>query len=304
MARHVVSFPEGPWPRRIVVGVEGSSRSADALALGGMLAAGTGASLIAAAVYGTSHAFGDLGTEDAGAEVLEHVRRSVPEASVDGVRLVRAASPVEGLSGVAREEAADIVVVGPSHQSGFGRVRPGAVGSLLMTAAPCAIAVAPRGFAQQEDAGIRVTGVGYDASPGSARALAAAESLAVAAGGAMRIFSVVADRSPDDPRAQEMFSALADAAREVAPEARALPVPLKGYATASLIDHSNEVDMLVLGTRGHGRASRAVLGSVAETLMLQAACPVMVVPLSDHGERSDVAADLTPVQHHLAAPRV
>jgi nucleotide-binding universal stress UspA family protein len=44
------------------------------------------------------------------------------------------------------------------------------------------------------------------------------------------------------------------------------------------ISESRGIDLVVVGTRGHRRIQRLLLGSVAEKLSRQARCPVLVVP--------------------------
>jgi len=48
--------------------------------------------------------------------------------------------------------------------------------------------------------------------------------------------------------------------------------------TLLALTESKSVDLVVLGTRGHRRIERLLLGSVAEKLSRQASCPVLVVP--------------------------
>jgi len=50
--------------------------------------------------------------------------------------------------------------------------------------------------------------------------------------------------------------------------------------TLLAIAESRAIDLLVVGTRGHRRIERLLLGSVAEKLSRQARCPVLVVPES------------------------
>jgi nucleotide-binding universal stress UspA family protein len=41
---------------------------------------------------------------------------------------------------------------------------------------------------------------------------------------------------------------------------------------------ATEVDLLVIGSRRWGAAARVLLGSIGETLMHDASCPIVVVP--------------------------
>jgi nucleotide-binding universal stress UspA family protein len=130
--------------------------------------------------------------------------------------------------------------------------------------------------------------VGFDGSAESRAALAAAESLALTVGGALRVFCVLPSaRHPSDASGlsasvrDQMVSDLHEATRALAPEVRALPVTLEGAAGQELIERSDEVEVMVLGSRGRGRLRSVMLGSVAEALLSGAKCPVIVVPRAD-----------------------
>ena len=58
---------------------------------------------------------------------------------------------------------------------------------------------------------------------------------------------------------------------------------------------SRSIDLFVVGTQGHGRLQRLLLGSVAEKLSRQSRCPVLVVPETSLSNReSDVSTILCP----------
>ena len=53
-----------------------------------------------------------------------------------------------------------------------------------------------------------------------------------------------------------------------------------GTAAIEIARYANEhaADVIVLGSHGHGVVKRYMLGSVAERVIRQATCPVLVVP--------------------------
>jgi nucleotide-binding universal stress UspA family protein len=54
-------------------------------------------------------------------------------------------------------------------------------------------------------------------------------------------------------------------------------VVVEGYAAGVLVDRSQGADLLVVGTRGHGRFTGMLIGSVSEHCVTHARCPVLVV---------------------------
>ena len=61
-------------------------------------------------------------------------------------------------------------------------------------------------------------------------------------------------------------------------DAQALLV--KGSAAKVIIEKSNELgaEMIILGSHGHGMLHKALLGSVSESVIRQAACNITIVP--------------------------
>ncbi len=100
---------------------------------------------------------------------------SSSRASLDGELGGRSAA--RALYEYAADQDADLIVVGSSHRGKLGRILPGSVGESLLRGAPCAVAVAPRGFARREHAGFGLIGIAYDGSEEADLALKVAERL-------------------------------------------------------------------------------------------------------------------------------
>ena len=161
----------------IVVGVERSERSRDALALAQTLARAASTRLILVTVYRSDG-------RSLSVERLAHQKALVEEAQstlewvarpLDGVRTELRAVPSisvsRGLQQLAADEGALAIVVGPSHRGRVGQIVPGSVGTRLLHGAPCPVAVAPNGYADGTQAPLRRIGVGYVDTPEAAEAL-------------------------------------------------------------------------------------------------------------------------------------
>lgn len=119
--------------------------------------------------------------------------------------------------------------------------------------------------------------VGYDGSPAADAALAWAATTARLEDRPVRVVIVVdapTTSSDDDPRLDVVAEArkkLADAG--VPGEVERTP----GHVVPALLDAASGSAMLVVGSRGLGRAGQLFLGSVSQHVAQHASCPVVVV---------------------------
>jgi nucleotide-binding universal stress UspA family protein len=207
-------------------------------------------------------------------------------------------SPVRALREGAEELGASAIVIGASHRGPLGRVAPGGVGERLLHAAPCAVALAPRGY-QAAPLDLRRIGVAYAGGPEAATSLGTAVGLATRAGGTVRMLTVLEPlQSPIlserdwaiPPDLERVRRDKAGALLEIAGAAVPAEVPhetvlLEGRPPAELAAASADLDLLICGTRGYGPVHSLVVGGVSSTLCHTAACPLLVVPRPADGAR-------------------
>jgi nucleotide-binding universal stress UspA family protein len=288
---------------RIVIGYNESDEARDALALGRELAEVTDASvlLVAAFPYDSTR----IGVEAAN-EFLEADRRRVfagieEELGVPAeTRAVGDRSPARALHDVAEAEAASMLVVGSTHRGPIGRVLFGGVGERLLHGAPCPIAVAPRGFAGRSGRSLQRFAVAFDGSPESRRALRHAGELAAKTRARTDVVAVLEPWGTGTPavyraaelseiadidaldrrRDEEMEARLRDALAELPEPVRGTTVLLHGDPAHEIAGWAEreELDLLVVGSRGYGPAKRVLLGGVSAVLARSAPCPLVVVP--------------------------
>ncbi|HEU4976153.1 MAG TPA: universal stress protein [Baekduia sp.] len=235
---------------------------------------------------------------------LEQLCEAVPPAVPHTMVLHACSSAVRGLRELAESEQADALVVGPTHRGRLGRVIHGDVTASLLHGAPCAIAVAPRGWA---DGGVplgrRVVGVAWDDSREAQMALDEACRVVQRTGAVLRLIhaveplptsaelSWVDDEALAESRHERARALIDEAAADLRGRCLAETAVLDGPAAGVLGDVSEELDLLVLGSRAYGPLTRVLLGSVSTRVAHHAACPVLVVPRPADGDAGAAAGD-------------
>jgi nucleotide-binding universal stress UspA family protein len=190
---------------------------------------------------------------------------------------VRDDDPAQVLHAAAEREHAELIVIG------------GADTVTTLHGAPCAVLVAPDGYAEHPHE-LRLIGVGYDGSPESRHALDLACRLAEHADAYVRATTVVWPSSPFWPtttrypgwpatqvsarcRGEEMLERAIAGARD-----RITPEVAVGKAWQMLASGSADVDLLIVGSRAYGPVRSVVLGSTSTHVVRHARCPVLVLP--------------------------
>jgi nucleotide-binding universal stress UspA family protein len=282
---------------RIVVGYDGRGPAQDALALAGSLAQAAEGLLLLAYIateqprwYRTERDYRRALRAEVGA-TLDPGLEQVPDGLTCRKASIESVSPARGLHDLAAEDRASLLVLGSTHRGPIGRVLIGSVGELLLMGAPCAVVVAPKGYAERSGRGLSTIAVGFSGSEESHGALISAGTLATATGARLRVISV-AESHPLRRKALESDAGDRDLEQKVDEAIEKLPENLDversllaGNPVKSLASASREADLLIIGSRGYGPMHHVLLGSVSAKLMRSVSCPVLVVP---RGARSPV----------------
>jgi nucleotide-binding universal stress UspA family protein len=295
--------------KNVIVGVDGAEGGRDAIALANLLR-GEGGELTLAYVYhGDPHVWRGS-SPPYEAEELERTRKLLEteraEAGVSAHIRWRGSSSVgRGLHELAEKIDADLLVVGSCRRGILGRVLVGDDTRSALNGAPCAIAIAPAGYAHERVA-MREIGVGYDGSPESEHALEIGRRLAAARHTKLSAFQAVA--LPVYPFVggtavgELIDSVVNDARQRVAALEGVEPHAAYGQAGEELALYSASLDLIVIGSRSYGPLGRLVHGSTALQLAHSARCPLLVLtraareteatrtPESERGEVTAAAA--------------
>lgn len=283
---------------KILVGVEESDRSKDAVAFASRLARATGAELVLANAF----PYDDFPSRAASPAMREYLCQDAQEtldrmselaAGVADVRTctIASVSPAHALHVLMERESPLLVVIGSSHRGALGRAFAGTTAERLVHGSPCSVAVVPRTY-RAADKPVMTVGVAYDGSDECKAALSAATATARALGAGLRVIRVfegalagtpalmsgpgfVADLGDLEERARQgLEAAVADLKDVVSVEA----VLAVGDPVRELTAQSEGVDLMFAGSRGYGPLRAVLAGSVSGRLLRAAACPVIVVP--------------------------
>jgi len=303
----------GPFGH-ILVGYVPTEQGADARALGVDLALVCDADLLLVSVVSglwiehTRQSIGSplvhSGGRDRAASALKEATAQL--AGTAGIGQVRrrldvSGSAARGLHDAAVSEQADLVVVGSSHHGPVGRVLLGWVGERLLSGAPCAVAIAPRGRALDESRRISQIAVAFDGSQEAQLALRTAHDLAIRTKAALGVLMVIeppaaipgqyvplaglepliaVERGEALQRQEQAAQNALDTALAEVGGGKVERRVLFGTDPASAILEfaGANVDLLLVGSRTYGPVRRALVGSVSSTVVRHALCPVLVMP--------------------------
>jgi nucleotide-binding universal stress UspA family protein len=285
--------------KNVLVGVDGTANGRDAIALASRLIDPASKPTLVHVHPGEFHPLHAITPallaeeQQASVKLLEDERAAT---DVDAEILsVVAPSPGAGLHGVAEESSADLLVVGSSGRGVIGRAMIGDDTRAALNGAPCAVAIAARGYAANPIP-IAKVGVAYNGSPESGTALASARELAAADGAVVYALEVVA--LPSYAFTGLMAPPLGDSIDAMLGEAKERMGKLPdvhgdavyGLAGEELAAFGDELDLLVVGSRGYGPIRRLVLGSTSAYLERHARCSLLVLVRAAEAEPAARAA--------------
>jgi nucleotide-binding universal stress UspA family protein len=273
--------------KNVLVGVDGSAFGRDAIRLASWLSGADAKLTLVHVRAGELHLLtaitpGLLDEEHEASKKLLEDERAATGVEAELVSVV-AASPGAGLHRHAEEQGADLLVVGSCSRSGFGRAMLGDDTRAALNGAPCAVAVAARGLAGNTTA-IASVGVAYNATPESEGALAQAKEIAQQSAASVEALEVVS--IPSYAFTGLIAPAIGDGIDLMIAEASKRMSQLQGvegravYGVAGeeLAAFGEDVDLLVVGSRGYGPVRRLVLGSTSDYLERHARCSLLVLP--------------------------
>ena len=294
-------------PKKVVVGVDGSSSSTVAVRWAADAAHRRGCSLELIEAYqipvGSAGPGAFLPTEMFEAPRLaaeEDLLRATAEARVRHPDLVITSTAGMDTPFHALRQAlgqAELVVVGSHGQGLASETLLGSVAQKLISHSPTPVAVIRSDAHDHPTAPARADApvlVGLDGSDASDAALAFAFEEARVRGvelvavrcwddepldGFLRVYPLEVDRADFDRREERLLRAQLGPWLDKDPSISVRPVVRRGRATKVLMQESATLEpaLLVLGSRGRGGFAGLLLGSTGHEIVAYATCPVVIV---------------------------
>ncbi|MBN1528102.1 MAG: universal stress protein [Thermoleophilaceae bacterium] len=280
---------------KIIAGYDGRPSSEDALALAKVIAGATGAELTAAAIMLADPFWGGPDPHLRGLEsdLREELAGAAERAGAELV-IRPSTSTARGLHELAEELDADLLVVGSASAGRVGQLLAGNVALSLLHGSPCAVALAPKGYAESSAREVKEVTVGYDGSPESHAAIGDAIEFARRTGAALTIVGVAEvppisyGKGANQGRRElahdieEIIHARLDELVGELPDGLRVKRVLASGDPAQVLVETAKADggVLFVGSRAYGPLRSVLLGSVSRELVRSAPCTLIVHPRS------------------------
>lgn len=290
--------------KRVVVGHAGDQAGRDAITLGTKLAAADGSITI---VYPYHPLLARIPAQTIETRIREETQELISESGVTNpidCHWTSSPWPIHGLHQMASYENADLIVFGTAREALADHLHASLI-ERMVHGAPCAVAVAPAGYAEHNSKDIRRIGVGYADSEEGRMALRLGRDLTesltaelelIAGSGLGANFTTYALSwallpELEDELYADAMAKLEQLASELAASVSVSAYVRRGEPCEILTARSEYLDLLVLGSRAYGPLRHALLGSVSAPVVRGSHCPVLVVPRDTNEQPQDTLTD-------------
>jgi nucleotide-binding universal stress UspA family protein len=283
---------------KVMIGVDGDQGGRDAIALARHLVSDDGELALAYVHSGHPIAAPWSNSEFEATErkrALTLLSKIAAETGIKSVRCKGSPSVGRGLHELAELDGADLLVIGSTHHGQLGRVVVGDDTRHALEGAPCAVAIAPAGYARQTRAFTEV-GVAYNGSAESENALEVARTVAAAQNAKLSAFEAV---SLPNYIVLAMVAPIVESTQVLVDDARKRIRKLGsvdahaayGDPAEKLTHYSASLDLLVVGSRDYGPIGRLLHGSTTHRLARTARCPLLVLTRAARITEADAPTD-------------
>jgi hypothetical protein len=269
----------GPW-KSLLAGTDGSDEGQNAVAQSLLLAQACGSQLFVVQVVEIVPEYEAVAPDLRACleeEILRQQAATASQAARQGVsldyRIRHSLSPYAAILEEAEKIKADLIILGRYGRTALVRLFMGSVTARVIGLSPVNVLVVPGGASLS----FRRLLIAADGSEFSGAALKEALAMARQAGGQL-LGVAVAREEGEILEAQELVHQMLSAANQAG-------VSFEGFSPQGLaadegiirVAAANQADLIIMGSHGRTGFKRLLLGSVAERVIGQAPCPVLVV---------------------------
>jgi nucleotide-binding universal stress UspA family protein len=208
--------------------------------------------------------------------VREHLEQKKQEATQEGLEIevrIQTGSPVYGeILSAADDIKPQLIIMGRKGKSGLERLLVGSVTARVIGSSRYKVLVVPR----DAELSLKKILVASDGSPAGQNACQIALNIAKKTGA--QLTAVTAGYGELDPKQAKVI------VRELAAEAKRqdislIPLTPGGRPEDAIIQvaTAKQTNLIIMGSRGQTGLKRLFMGSVAERVVGQATCPVLIV---------------------------
>ncbi len=239
-------------------------------------------------------------------DAMAQLEELIGDQPVAWESLITIGKPADEISRAVEEKSIDLVITATRGRSGFKRLILGSVTERLMRTLTCPLLVVcspEQEFVNtpEQDVGLKKVLVGCDFSPDSGRAFDHGLSLAQEFQAELHLVHVIESAVQPNLLKDETFvtgeiqedyqTSLIQKLKDMVPEeAGNWCTPqtslLEGRPYEELVKYADvrDIDMIVLGVRGHGLVKTLFLGSTTDRVIRNSPCPVLSVSLKVQNE--------------------
>jgi nucleotide-binding universal stress UspA family protein len=245
--------------------------------------------------------------ETAGLRQMQDRLSSTGQATAATLTVERSDEPADEITSYARTHAIDLIVMGTHGRGRISHLLLGSVAEKVARTAPCPVLTLREAPATTELKGLRVL-VPTDFSASSDAAFGYAKRLVAKLGGSIRLLHVVEHPAMGTSFGSELSVPEASELQDEQltkitlqlsqrilvdshPRVKLTSDTVFGPSAAMITAHAADpgFDLIVMGTRGRSGLAHLVMGSVAESVIRTAPCPVLTVKAAAEATRERAA---------------
>lgn len=210
---------------------------------------------------------------------VESLQAVATRRGLETTAVVREGIPAKEIGDYAAEQNLDAIVLGTSGRGAVTRALVGSVADKLVRTAPVPVVTLTQAALENERGPVDSLLIPTDGSEPATAAATRGEQLAEQLGATIHYLSVTDETAIDGPVPDKSDIPSPEQRTAAAPTGETISATAIGDPATEIVEYANvnDIDLIVMGTQGHGGFQRAILGSVTDAVIRTADVPVVSV---------------------------